>query len=362
MKVWKIIGLMSGTSMDGLDIASCHFWEENGKWRFRIEKCHTYPYPKDLESRLLSVREAKALDFAFTDALLGKWMGEQVLGFLDGKVDEIDFISSHGHTVFHQPHLGFSAQIGSADQIAATTGLKVISNFRSLDVALGGQGAPLVPFGDQMLFADYEYCLNLGGIANISTSLNHNIIAFDICPCNLALNREAQKLGMAYDKGGQIAGKGIYNPELLNQLNALDYYQKPSPKSLGIEWVEASFFPILDQSAISTEDKLASISHHIARQIAFDLKQIRKLKNISIKEKLLVTGGGAFHQFLIEKLKENLGESIQLVIPDTETIQFKEALVFAFLGLMRWFNQTNVVCDYTGASKSSSSGSIHGFH
>ncbi len=264
-------------------------------------------------------------------------------------ITAIDFVASHGHTIFHQPDEGFTLQIGNGQTISNETGLKVICDFRTQDVALGGQGAPLVPIGDSLLFSEYDYCLNLGGFANISFEKNKERIAFDICPVNIVLNHYAKHLGFDYDKGGSIAGKGKINKKLLDKLNAISFYKAPIPKSLGYEFVMKSIFPIIDVNQIRIEDILRTFVAHIVIQIT-------ALIDTDKKSRILVTGGGVFNNFLMSELKKS--SKYEIVIPSTKIVDYKEALIFALLGVLRSENQVNCLRSVTGAKRDHSSGKI----
>ena len=267
----------------------------------------------------------------------------------------MDFVSSHGHTVFHQPEKRLTYQIGSGQELANLCGFRVVADFRSLDVSLGGQGAPLVPIGDQLLFPQYDFCLNLGGIANASFQVDGQRVAYDISPANMLLNHLSVQIGQAYDKAGEVAKSGKLNKRLLEQLNALAYYQQPYPKSLGYEWFIQKVVPLVEASAISKPDKLCTSVHHIAAQISRDL--IRQSPDS--KSKLLATGGGAKNTFLIETLQNYLGEAIKVVVPEASIVDFKEAMVFAFMGVRKMRNEINCLKSVTGASRDSSSGVIY---
>ncbi|MDP4281815.1 MAG: anhydro-N-acetylmuramic acid kinase [Bacteroidota bacterium] len=352
VKVFHVIGLMSGTSLDGLDIASCKFRFEDltRKWSFRIYEAETVSYPEEWTNRLASVEKSSAEDLARTDVEYGHWLGRAVHAFIDKHGINPDFIASHGHTIFHQPDAGFTTQIGKGAAIAAETGFPVICDFRSTDVAFGGQGAPLVPAGDRLLFPSFQYCLNIGGFANISFEKESDRIAYDICPANIILNRIARKSGKCYDKDGIIAASGKIDPKLLNALNSLDYYKISSPKSLGKEWLLTEFVPLIEKSAISLEDKMRTVTEHIAIQIA------GSLDNDSSKQ-ALVTGGGALNLYLMRLIGEKT--NTRIVIPDLKTIQFKEALIFAFLGVLRQMGEFNTLSSVTGAQKNTSGGCIY---
>ena len=351
MDTYKVVGIMSGTSLDGLDIALCELKKQGGTWHYHIIKAETIEYSLQKKEEFNSLLYASAEQLAFADMGFGYYIGEKVKAFLAQNNLKADFIASHGHTVFHQPTKGFTYQIGSGAAIAAVSGLPVVSDFRSVDIALGGQGAPLVPIGDKLLFADFEFCLNLGGIANISFDEADKRLASDICPVNIVLNALAKQLGQEYDKDGLLARKGTVNTELLTKLNGLDYYKQPFPKSIGKEWIDKEVFPIINSFTISTEDKLATFCTNIAEQ----LSSITNRKS----GRLLATGGGALNGFLIEKIKQSCA-TIEVVVPDNNIVLFKEALIFAFLGILRIRNEVNCLSSVTGASSDSIGGALYG--
>ena len=343
--LYKVIGLMSGTSLDGLDIAYCLFSYDNGKWSYSIEKAETIEYSKEVKDKLLKAENTTSQEFAKTDKDFGHFIGKQTRKFIDKYSLDVDFISSHGQTIFHQPESNFTFQIGDINAIAAQTRIKTIGDFRRLDIALGGQGAPLVPIGDRLLFSDYSYCLNLGGFSNISFERNDKRIAYDICPVNIVLNSLAEREGMPYDKDGLLAQSGKINQELLGELNDLDFYKGEEKKSLGKEWVLRHIFPLLDKSGLEIKDIMATYAEHIAVQLAS-----------KINGDVLITGGGVFNKYLIERLKLKLNYKIH--IPDPIIINYKEALIFAFLGVLRERKERNTLCSVTGASKDSCGGLI----
>jgi anhydro-N-acetylmuramic acid kinase len=334
------IGLMSGTSLDGLDICSCSFAQTAGNWNFRINCAKTYPYP-DHMMRLLG-KEAQymtASEFVTFHSAYGKYLGERVNEFMDEFNVTPDIIASHGHTIFHEPRKNTMFQIGDGAAIAAETGIPTVSDFRRLDILLGGQGAPLVPVGDRLLFSGYTYCLNLGGFSNISFEEEGKRVAFDVCPVNYVMNHYSRLAGQAYDPDGELARAGRLSSALYDQLNALDYYRQERPKSLGREWVEQNIFPLMDGYPISLEDKLHTFCEHAAFQIA----RITKAGN-----NLLATGGGTFNKYLIERIRRLCPCGI--VIPDKQIIEYKEALIFAFLGVLYMFNEPNCLASVTGAA------------
>lgn len=348
--IYKVTGVMSGTSLDGVDIAFCTFILKDGKWHYIIEKTETVTYPEEWRDRLSKLENESALEFAKTDADYGHYLGMITKKFHLEHYLKPDFIASHGHTIFHQPDRRFTSQIGKGSAIAAETGLPVVCDFRSPDVALGGQGAPLVPIGDKLLFGNYACCLNLGGFANVSFEKSGSRIAFDICPVNIVLNYLASFMHKEYDENGNSARNGALHQPLLDTLDNLEFYRKIPPKSLGKEWVLLEVHPVLKQFDIPIEDKLRTFTEHIAGQVA-DVVNTENLSDI------LITGGGAFNSFLIGRIRERT--QLNLVLPDPLTINFKEALVFAFLGVLRWRNEVNCLRSCTGASYDNIGGSIY---
>ncbi len=350
-QLYKVIGLMSGTSLDGLDIAYCHFERKNDAWSFSIEKTESIDYTPEFKEKLKNTVHLEASKLLAFHNEYGSWLGGKVKDFVEKNNIEVDFIASHGHTVFHQPEIGLTYQIGSGQHLANASGQKVICDFRTNDMALGGQGAPLVPIGDQLLFGEYDFCLNLGGISNISFENTGKRIAYDISPVNMLLNHICKKIDLDYDKGGIIASTGVINQDVLNHLNTLEYYKLPYPKSLGYEWFTKSVEPIINNSEDSAQNLLHTSAHHIATQIAVVIQNTQK-KNAQV----LVTGGGAKNDFLIETLQDKVKDVAQIIIPVAEIIDFKEAMIFAFMGVLRDQNEINCIKSVTGAQKDSSSG------
>ena len=353
MKKLEIIGLMSGTSMDGLDIAHVLFEQENNKWKFKLLKSKTYPYTTEFHNALSSATSLNVPEFLMLDKRIGKIFAEMVNDFIsknDIERKNISAIASHGHTTFHQPQNGFTSQIGCGDTLSFLTNIPVINDFRTKDVIAGGQGAPLVPIGDLLLFQNLaESFLNLGGIANISFEVNNTMSAFDICPANLPLNKLVAKLNLEFDQGGEIAKSGIVQEKLLKELNQLSFYSQTSPKSLGTEWMESEFYPLINFET-SIENNLATIIEHEANQIASVLNQ-NSLKSV------LITGGGAKNSYLIERLKHYFKGEI--ILPHKDVIEFKESIIFAFLGVLYLEKQTNCISSVTGASKNVIGGVYH---
>lgn len=346
-EIINVIGLMSGTSLDGLDIVYVEFNKSRIK-NFKIVFSETISYDDYWKCNLTNSINKTKEELVALDLEYGKYLGEKVNLFISSnKILNVDFIASHGHTVLHQPNKGITLQIGSGQKIMNITNKKVVCDFRTQDVIFGGQGAPLVPIGDELLFFNYDACLNLGGFANISYKQNSKRIAFDICPVNIVLNYYVSKLNFEYDDEGKIASKGVVNNKLLENLNSLEFYKKMHPKSLGLEWVKENILPLIDHFGLDVKDILRTFIEHIAIQISNAAKESKTI---------LITGGGAFNKFLINRI-EFLTDS-KIIIPDDSTINYKEALIFALLGLLKLDNQINCLSSVTGASKDHSSGVI----
>jgi anhydro-N-acetylmuramic acid kinase len=343
----RIVGVMSGSSLDGIDLALCQFTQEEGQWAFRLEKAVTVPWRPVLRKRLLQASGATALEMARLHRDVGQAIGTACDDLLQGSMAEA--IASHGHTVFHQPDEGLTLQIGSGAHIAAITGLPVVCDLRSMDVALGGQGAPLVPLGEQLLFPGRRAFLNLGGIANISLHGVDRTMGWDVCPCNQALDGLAQEAGQPYDADGALARSGQVDTELLARLDVLPFYRLPPPRSLGREWFEAQLRPLLGPG-IPLADRLRTVTEHVAGLVAQALAAHGA-------EQVLVTGGGAHNGFLMERIGA-LGPAVP-VLPERELIDFKEAVIFAFLGLLRLRGLPNTLPSVTGADRGSVGGALY---
>ena len=429
--VYKVIGLMSGSSLDGLDIAYVHLQEtvagagtadrRNRKWEYQFQHSISYPYSEEWKKRLAGAGSLSALDYQILHVEYGRYLGQEVQRFIteNGLDYQVQLIVSHGHTAFHLPGRQMTAQLGDGAALAAATSINVVSDLRSMDVALGGQGAPIVPIGEQLLFQGYDLFLNLGGIANISAGGGLGaFVAFDVCACNRVLNELAALKGKDYDEGGRLAAEGVVDQGLLKVLNALPYYAQEPPKSLANEFGTDTVLPMvkdrISQGVISVEDALRTYTEHAAIQIAgagarligggpdsgadtevtggevldregnvpvIDGGTLDREGNVPVtggevldrreklevtgdsapsrRVKMLVTGGGAHNTFLVERLEAILaGRGVELVIPDEQTVNFKEALVMALIGVLRWREENNVLASVTGARRDSIGGAV----
>lgn len=345
---FNAIGLMSGTSLDGLDICCATCTKENSRWKFHIQHAETLPYSDFWEESLRNSIHLNAEALLALNSEYGFYLGEKVKEFItNNSLKNIDLIASHGHTVFHQPQKKFTLQIGDGRAIKLLNKIPVVYDFRSQDVLMGGNGAPLVPIGDELLFSDFDACINLGGFSNISFKKDGKRIAFDICPVNIVLNKFAQLLHQKYDEYGNLAKNGIINEEILATLNSIEFYQKTPPKSLGIEWVNENIFPKLSDE--TPENVLATFTEHIADQIATVFNDYQ-LKNV------FFTGGGTYNSYLLERIK--LKTETEIIVPEKGIIDFKEALIFALMGVLKLNNEINVLSSATGSSADHCSGLI----
>ena len=365
--IYKVIGLMSGSSLDGLDIAYVHLQEKAGKWEYQFIQTELTPYPARWRERLAAAPQLSALDYQLLHVEYGHWLGSAVNRFIaaHGLDYQVQLIASHGHTAFHLPARRMTAQLGDGAALAAGTGINVVSDLRAMDLALGGQGAPIVPGGERLLFADYGMLLNLGGIANISGhgGVGGGPIAFDICPCNRVLNMLAEKEGKPFDEGGALAAAGRVDEPLLRRLNALPYYGQAYPKSLANDFGTETVYPMLDAAmgangagagaGVGTAGALRTYVEHIALQVRNAVSQLQLLA----AQRLLVTGGGAHNGFLVGRLRELL-QPVEIVVPETALIDYKEALVMALLGVLRWREENNVLASVTGARRDSIGGAV----
>ena len=367
--VYNVLGLMSGSSLDGLDIAFVEFTETAGKWDYEIKCAACIEYEIDWIEKLKNAIRFSAFDYQLLHADYGRFLGEKVNEFI-GKFQlqhRISLISSHGHTTFHFPEKKMTHQLGDGAAIAAETQLPVITDLRSIDIAFGGQGAPIVPLGEKLLFPEYHFFLNIGGIANISfnskqTNIEDSylpsdeIIAFDICAANRVLNMLSSEKNKPYDEDGKMASEGKINEELLQKLNALDYYLLDHPKSLANSFGTDIIFPLIKSFNLSTEDSLRTYVEHISIQIKNSLQSCFSKAEV---QKLMITGGGAFNKFLVERISKHLEEiNFEIFIPADEVVIYKEALIMALLGTLRWREQYTVLSSVSGAKRNSIGGAL----
>jgi anhydro-N-acetylmuramic acid kinase len=415
--IYRAIGLMSGSSLDGLDIAYAEFQENGGKWSFEIKQTACSVYDPGWVDRLKKASSLSALDYQLLHAEYGHYIGQRVNDFIEEHRlhYQVALIASHGHTSFHLPSKKMTAQLGDGAAIAAETKLPVVTDLRALDIAFDGQGAPIVPIGEKMLWSGYDFFLNIGGIANISARTHPNplqmertsgtpddekslqisgsskppspkgegglgdevYIAFDICPANRVLNMLANDAGKIYDEGGELAAGGSVNAALLEKLDQLDYYKRPFPKSLSNEFGTDIIYPMIKESGCTIPDALRTCVEHIAIQLISSIKNIQySTGNIQYSTdkppplgdggKLLATGGGAFNKFLMSRITDLLkginlpaGQTgIEVVIPGANLVNYKEALIMAFIGVLRWRQENNVLSSVTGATRDSIGGAL----
>lgn len=351
---------MSGSSLDGLDMAFAEFEEGRGKWSFEIKAASCQAYNNEWLQKLQNATSLSAYDYLLLHTAYGKYIGEQVNEFIEefNLHHQVQLVASHGHTTFHAPASGMTAQLGDGAAIAAATEINVVSDLRAMDVAFGGQGAPIVPIGEKLLFNDYSFYLNLGGIANLSYKSDNDYIAFDVCAANRVLNMLAKAEGKEYDDGGSIAASGkVYTP-LFTRLNALSYYSLPHPKSLANDFGTDVVFPLVQSFDISNADKLRTYTEHVVLQIVYSLQKLSANNDIK-NTKLLVTGGGTFNTFLVERLTESLQAfAIEVIVPDAAIINYKEALIMGLIGVLRWREEYNVMQSVTGARRNSIGGAV----
>ena len=348
MKNYNVIGVMSGTSLDGLDIVYVKF-TQNESWSFKIINSKTYKYEDSIADILNEISRKSLKEIKEIDLEYSKKLAKMINEFIDEfSINKIDFVSSHGHTAIHDPSNLITYQMGNLSTLSKEINQKVICDFRVQDVKLGGEGAPLVPVGEKYLFHEYDSFINLGGFANISNHKGESLIAYDICPVNIVLNNLSKKIGKDFDDKGSIASSGKLIINLYEELEKLEYYQSSPPKSLGIEWVDEYIFPLINKYFdYPTEDLLNTLSNHIANQISNNLKNL---------DKVLVSGGGAYNDYLIHLIRSKTDSEI--IISSKNIIEFKEALIFAFLGVLRLLNINNCYSSVTGASKDHCSGKI----
>jgi anhydro-N-acetylmuramic acid kinase len=357
--VYKAIGIMSGSSLDGMDIAYARFQDTGGQWTYELLHTECCGYNTEWVEKLKNAIHLSAVDYQLLHTAYGHYIGKQITSFIDKHAlhHQVDLIASHGHTTFHLPKERMTGQLGNGAGIAAETALPVVSDLRALDMAFGGQGAPIVPIGEKLLLGDYTFFLNLGGIANISFNGPDKYIAFDVCPANRVLNMLVNELSKEFDEGGHIAASGSVNKKLLEELNQLPYYQQPYPKSLANDMGTDLVYPLIKKHEVNIADAACTMVEHLALQLGNAIRQINTPR--SNKLRLLATGGGAFNLFLVERIRWHLNAlNVEVIVPDNQLVNYKEALIMAFMGVLRWREEYNVLATVTGASRNSINGAI----
>lgn len=345
---YSVIGVMSGTSLDGIDLALMTF-NFNGNWSFKIHCAETVAYSKSWKHKLSQLVSYNRETLNLIDKDYTTHLSEIINNFIkNNSIKHIDAVCSHGHTALHQPEHKLTFQIGNLEQIAKLTNTIVVCDFRTQDLALNGQGAPLVPIGDRLLFPEYDSCINLGGFANISKEIDNQRIAYDICPLNIVMNKYAKKIGCDFDDSGEIAKSGQINYDLLNDLNGLTFYQEMPPKSLGLEWVKTHMFSVFERYNLSVKDILRTFVEHVAQQISDAIRS---------GSKVLFTGGGTYNSFLLERI--NSLKKFDLIVPEDVLVEFKEALIFGLLGVLKLRDENNCLASVTGADHDHCSGVIY---
>ncbi len=351
---------MSGSSLDGLDIVFAEFEETGGRWTYEIKAAECLAYENVLSAQLQSATHLNAYEYLLLDSSYGKYIGDRINQFISkhNLQHQVQLITSHGHTIFHAPKFGFTSQLGNGAAIAAVTEINVVSDLRILDVVLGGEGAPIVPVGERLLWKKFPFFLNLGGIANISFNKAETYIAFDVCPANRVLNMLAKQVEKEFDEGGTIAAGGSIETTLLTELNNLEYYQQSYPKSLSNSFGTEIIYPLIQSYNISVANALRTYTEHIIAQIVNAIN-LNDDKILFDKIQLFITGGGAFNNFLIERLETVLKSlNIEIIVPDKQLVKYKEALVMALLGVLRWREENTVFHSVTGAIRSSIGGAV----
>jgi len=345
---YNVIGIMSGTSCDGLDIAHSLFWFEKNKWMYKLEKYKSVSYSKKLKSRLLKCSKLDALSLKILDLDFGEYIKGEIKKFIKESKTRFDLISCHGHTVFHDPKKKLSYQIGNPLIMYNSVRIPVVFNFRELDIIMGGEGAPLVPYGDKELFNEFDYCINIGGILNISKLYDKELIGYDICPANIILNKFSRELNEEYDIDGRLSLSGNFDSNLFKKLNSIRYYKDDLPKSLDINFIEKNYYPFFSNK--DPKDILHTYVNHIGYQVNNAIKKK--------KSRILLTGGGAFNKHILKKINHYNKLDHKFIVPNKKIVIFKEAIIFAFLGLQRFLKHKNVIKSVTGSNFSSSSGLI----
>ena len=358
---------MSGSALDGLDIVYVHFQDTGGKWSYELQQAATHPYTKEWAARLQQATALSALDYQLLHTAYGHYIGLEINRFINahGLHHKVDLVASHGHTTFHLPARQMTGQIGDGAAIAAETELPVVSDLRAMDIAFGGQGAPIVPIGEKLLLGQYAYFLNLGGIANISAAptaagpAGQKLVAFDTCPANRVLNMLVAPLEMEYDEDGKTAAQGSIHIPLLNELNAQAWYQQPPPKSLANDFGTHTLYPLIKKYQLPVQDELRTYVEHIAIQIKNALAAVNDQQPATSNPQVLATGGGVLNLFLVERIAAQLKDlSIEVVLPAKDLINYKEALIMALIGVLRWREEYNILSSVTGARRNTINGAV----
>ncbi len=359
MHRYQVLGLMSGSSLDGVDLAFCHFDWEQGLVDWKIIQAETLPFNEQWQARLQHLPQASALDFAKTNTYFGHYLAQLVMTFLEKHNLEPDFIASHGHTIFHDPEKRYTIQIGDGGAMAALTGYPVINQFRTQDIAIDGEGAPLAPIADRYLLPGYDFYLNLGGIANISAAVGDRYLAFDLSGANQILNALAQLADQPFDQGGQLAAQGQLLQPLFDQLNQHPFFEQPYPKSLDNQWTVQHFVqPFLAYEG-TVVDRLCTAVHHIAYQVSQAIQQLVETEQFQQPSyRMIVTGGGAYNHFLLDQIQKYCPE-IEIVVPESMIIDFKEAALMSLMGVLRLEQHPNTISSVTGARQDTVSGAIY---
>lgn len=356
----KILGLISGSSLDGLDMAICQFDEQaTSQLEWEVIHTQTAGFPEGLLSRLVRSTELSTRELMELEVEFSKFCASESLDFLTKAKCSVDYIASHGHTVFHYPEDGYTVQIGKGSIIAELTGIPSISDFRSNDIALRGQGAPLAPIVERYLYPGYNVYFNLGGIANFSIHEKSNIRSIDSCPCNQVLNFLISANGLPYDDRGRVARSGKVNDQLLKEWSSLEYFKLSGPKSMDNSWVHQIFIPVMNKYHLSMKDALATMVEFTALQLSKDISKLLQLDSIT-QMSGFVTGGGAYNDYLLERMTyhfQKLGLSLE--VPDAQTIEFKEAILMSLMGYLRILERPNTIPTVTGAAKMSIGGAVY---
>lgn len=355
--VYNVIGVTSGTSLAGLDLVFVALTEVRGKWTYEIKAAERLAYTPEWEEKLGSAANLPARDYLLLNSEYGHYTGHAVKQFISQhQLDhQVHFITAHGHTVFHVPGQKMTAQLGDGAAIAAVTGLPVISDLRAMDVALGGKGAPILPIAEQLLFPDYRYRVNLGENATIAIQKDEQFLAFDICPCNYILDTLAETLGRAYDDEGKLAAGGVTDQPLLGALNGLAFYNEKYPRTLASKFGTGIVMPMIQQHQLSTQGKLNTYTHHIAAQIEKVVKDLLPQEEDTSRS-LLLTGGGTANTYLVKVIEEVL-QPLNITVT-TQNEPFRNALMIALLGALRWRQEPNALASVTGAEKDSVGGAL----